>query len=612
LTAKRVIIIGAGIAGLSAARELADRGYEVIVLEARDRVGGRCYTDNGIDLGAHWIHGTEGNPVTALARELHVDTQFVGGDSTYTGGWVPLMLYDTAHAALSDKDKLQHILLADTLWDRLDALRRAQPEAADMPLSDAIRQALAGKALAQTEQAILDWHLALLARDDCATNTDQLSFLWWDEGYEVYGYGDSVFTDGYGALVAAMARGLDVKLNHVVQSIQYSAEARPRVTVITDQGAFTGDYALVTVPLGVLKSGAIRFEPPLPERKQQAIQRLGMGNLTKVVVRFDAPFWPRDQYVFGYGCRPVDDYPSVIINFWKSNRIPALGMLVGGRKAHEIEAWSDAQVRAWALAVLCDVFPNVPEPREIVRTYWGSDPYARGSYSYIAYGATPADIDALAEPVDDALLFAGEATYRHHWAAAQGAVVSGLREAARISGDRSIIPSRFTTENRRWRSMTDRLSRFCNVVTKATDQADIERRISLLRRSEVFAAVPDAELNMLAAMFEPERFTDGVVICRAGDAADKVYALVAGTIDVITPSGETITLQPDNVVGEYGMFGGRVRTATLIARGECEVFTLDYERFERFLLAFPEASLALLKHVIQELVREVNLVPKRL
>jgi len=86
-TSNRIIVVGAGLAGLGAARALVARDFDVVVLEARDRLGGRCHTSNGVDLGAHWIHWTDGNPITNLARELGVETLFVGGDSSYTGGW---------------------------------------------------------------------------------------------------------------------------------------------------------------------------------------------------------------------------------------------------------------------------------------------------------------------------------------------------------------------------------------------------------------------------------------------------------------------------------------------------------------------------------------------
>ena len=84
---ERIVVVGAGLAGLAAASALARKGLEVEVIEARTRVGGRLHTVDGVDLGAHWIHGTEGNPITNLARRVGLPTVFVGGDPTYTGGW---------------------------------------------------------------------------------------------------------------------------------------------------------------------------------------------------------------------------------------------------------------------------------------------------------------------------------------------------------------------------------------------------------------------------------------------------------------------------------------------------------------------------------------------
>src|SRR5437762_11935991 len=92
---ERILVLGAGIAGLAAARALSQLGYEVTILEARDRIGGRCWTVDDVDLGAQWIHSTEGNPVSTLARELGLSTLFVGGDSTYLGGWDELQLVDS-------------------------------------------------------------------------------------------------------------------------------------------------------------------------------------------------------------------------------------------------------------------------------------------------------------------------------------------------------------------------------------------------------------------------------------------------------------------------------------------------------------------------------------
>src|SRR5690349_23388437 len=182
---KRVVVVGAGMAGLAAARALTDRGVEVVVLEARNRIGGRVETRNGVDLGAHWIHGTEGNPLTNLARQLAVPTLFVGGDSAYSGGWDHMVVHDATGGALAADEKLRNILTADVVRDEMDVLRRKIDGDGDMSIGDALRRVLGARALNDEDRRAVAWHVALSARDDCAADESELSFRWWDDGYEV-------------------------------------------------------------------------------------------------------------------------------------------------------------------------------------------------------------------------------------------------------------------------------------------------------------------------------------------------------------------------------------------------------------------------------------------
>lgn len=173
-----VAVIGAGMAGLAAAHALAGQGRRVVVLEGRNRLGGRLQTEDGFDWGAHWVHGSEGNPLGPLIRKLGVQSLFVGGDSTYTGGWSDLLLMTGEGQSLTSREKLGSILLADEFFEALDQWRNSSP-AEDISLGGYLAEYGARKNLPAWEMEALKWHLTLLARDDCAGGAEAVSARFW-------------------------------------------------------------------------------------------------------------------------------------------------------------------------------------------------------------------------------------------------------------------------------------------------------------------------------------------------------------------------------------------------------------------------------------------------
>jgi len=306
------------------------------------------------------------------------------------------------------------------------------------------------------EQALMGWHMANLEYAN-STLLRNVSNTNWDQDDE-YSFAGShyMLRNGFCVLTNGLKEGLDVKLGCVVDCIDSRNGAKLTYTQHNKKHTLEADIVVVTVPLGVLKSNAIEFKPPLPSWKQKSISRLGYGNLNKVVLEFSSIFWNEEYDVSGRVVHETD-HPETRLPFpprdsftfedrrgefftcWALNRNlldnrPILVFIISGNAANNIEKCQDSQVIDCLVHVLRGMYDDVPDPIRGVVTKWKSDPFACGSYSYVAIGADGRDYDSLAESVNDKIFFAGEATSRQHPATTGGAFLTGLREASKIAG----------------------------------------------------------------------------------------------------------------------------------------------------------------------------------
>lgn len=419
---KQIVAIGAGLAGLAAAQELQRHGHEVVVLEARDRIGGRIWTstkwsDLPLDLGATWIHGVRGNPLTQLAQTIQAERLSTRYDST--------IVYNTSGKPLSPTEERRLEQLRQQVWQSLEAAQDRDDDTSVRQVVDALKSKLD---VSPDLLRYLNFILSGNIEQEYAGSANLLSAHWYDSAKAFEG-DDALFVKGFRTLTDALARDLRIELEQVVREIHWRQSP---VRVVTDKTEFLADRVLVTLPLGVLQAGSVRFVPELPPAKQDAIAKLGMGVLNKCYLRFEKAFWPTDVDWLEYVCVNPGEWTEWV-SFMRTVNKPILLGFNAADRGREIEALSDGEIVASAMQTLKTLYgQNIREPIDSQITRWASDPFALGSYSFNPVGAKPRMRKELAKPLDKKLFFAGEASEKDYFSTAHGAYLSGLRAAEEI------------------------------------------------------------------------------------------------------------------------------------------------------------------------------------
>ncbi|KAK3028680.1 hypothetical protein RJ639_038059 [Escallonia herrerae] len=447
-----VIVIGGGFAGIAAAVALQDASFQVILLESRDRIGGRVHTDYSfgfpVDLGASWLHGVcKENPLAHVIGRLGLPLYRTSGDNSV------LYDHDLESYALFDMDGKQvpQELVAkvgeefESILEETNKIRQEHSE--DMSVFRAISMVFERRPDLRLEglaHKVLQWYLCRM-EGWFAADADTISLKGWDQArlmfYQSKGYkfsylgyfdaqeellpgGHGLMVRGYRPVINTLAKGLDIRLNHRVTKI---ARRYNGVKVTVEGGrTFTADAAIVAVPLGVLKSNFIEFEPRLPDWKEAAIADLGVGIENKIILHFKKVFWPNVEFLgvvaeTSYGC-------SYFLNLHKATSHAVLVYMPAGQLARDIEKMSDEAAANFAFMQLRKILPDASAPIQHLVSRWGTDVNSLGSYSYDKVGKSHELYERLRIPVDN-LFFAGEATSIDYPGSVHGAYSTGIMAA---------------------------------------------------------------------------------------------------------------------------------------------------------------------------------------
>lgn len=411
------IVIGAGIAGLSAARALADAGQEVIVLEARDRLGGRVHTDRNlfdipIEFGAEFLHGDR------------IPTwQFVRQHNLRTLHWHKT---DDSLVRLANGDLLAMAEARNNFADFELTRSWNLPNVPVLSQDESLEAYLRRVGFTEDQLYYVRRSFSNAVGDDMRYTSAQSCQQEWQDNES--GDGDYRLLYGYDQIVQILATGLSISTNTVVKSVNWSGET---ISVGTEDGReFTAKQLVITLPLGVLQGERVKFLPALPSTKQEAITNLKMGPVIKLIFGFEQVVLPPTiMALYSANNPPMWWSPS----YGHETNMHVWTAFVSGDWARELLALGEEKALEYALATLRyevgkpDLTPSVSH-----LVNWPEDPFAKGGYSV----ATPGHWQArstLAASIDAKLYWAGEATAPNAWAATvHGAYISGQRAAAEI------------------------------------------------------------------------------------------------------------------------------------------------------------------------------------
>jgi len=405
-----IVVIGAGAAGIAAAKYLQRNGVAHLLIEANNRVGGRAFTElmtDGapFDLGCHWMHSASLNPFVSIADELGIRYE------KRTGYGSAYLFRGRERLSSEVSDSLTESLLMD---DR--CLRMRWMEGKDISVYDSLDPNREWSNAA-------DYFTAL----NTSVDVDKVSIG------DIVEYEDTnenwPVIDGYGMLVNKWANGMDVHLNTRVRGIDWSGSG---VRVETSKGDIAAKSVILSVSTGVLGSGHIRFTPELPIPKRESIEALPLGNYNRIRLSLLPNSFDTDVPERVLASSETDLPMSLSIRPYGFDCVVGL---VAGRYADWLEkAGSEASIEAVGQQ-LSSVFGSRILQRITGnrQSAWRGDPLTLGAYS----ASTPGNFSQrirLAEPVRDKIYFAGEATSASHFCTCHGALLTGYRAAEESMG----------------------------------------------------------------------------------------------------------------------------------------------------------------------------------